>query len=192
MAAAAAGRPRPAVPGQVRAVAARRVDLFQHEPEGFSMHRILIVTPNRSRLAEFAQTLIENQDFQVAWVDCGQAAIADVMKHPPLGVIIDENLLDIPGIDLVRRILPINALINTVVISDLAPEAFHEASEGLGIMAQLPPNPTESDALLIMTRLKRMNLLTFAQTRRVEAGGAQKHDHLQRHGDNAHHPDMPE
>lgn len=156
------------------------------------MHRILIVTPNRSRLAEFAQTLIKNQDFQVAWVDCGQAAIADVMKHPPLGVIIDENLLGIPGLDLVRRLLPINALINTAMISDLSPEAFHEASEGLGIMAQLPPNPTESDALLIMTRLKRMNLLTFAQTRRVDAGGAKRHDHLQRHGDNAHHPDMPE
>ena len=129
-------------------------------------HRILIVTPNRSRLAEFAQTLIENQDFQVAWVDCGQAAIADVMKHPPLGVIIDENLLDIPGLDLVRRLLPINALINTAMISDLSPEAFHEDSEGLGIMAQLLPNPTKSDAREILSRLKRMSPLSVAQPRK--------------------------
>ena len=130
------------------------------------MHRILIVTPNRKRLAEFAQTLIEQQDVEVAWADCGQAAIADVMKHPPLAVIIDDNLLDMPGIDLVRRLLPINALINTVMISDLSPEAFHEASEGLGLMAQLPPNPTKSDAREIWARLKRMSAMSVAQPRK--------------------------
>jgi hypothetical protein len=61
-----------------------------------------------------------------------------------------------PGLDLVRRLLPINALINTAVISDLPPETFHEASEGLGIMAQLPPNPTTSNAREFWDRLKRM------------------------------------
>jgi DNA-binding response OmpR family regulator len=120
------------------------------------MHRILIVTPTRSRLAEFALSLAEQQDIQVAWAEDGKAAIADVMRHPPLAVIIDDNLLDMPGLDLVRRLLPINALINTAVISDLSPEAFHEAGEGLGILAQLPPNPTKSEGLAILARLKRM------------------------------------
>jgi CheY-like chemotaxis protein len=191
MAAAAAGRPKPAAPGRARAAGAR-LNGIEPAPEAFSMHRILIVTPDRRSLSAFAESLEESQEVQVAWAESGQSAISNVMKQTPLGVIIDENLLDMTGFDLVRRILPINALINTVVISDLAPEAFHEASEGLGIMAQLPPNPTKSDAREILARLKRMNLLTFAQTRRVDAGGAQRHDHLQRHGDNAHHPDMPE
>jgi DNA-binding response OmpR family regulator len=121
------------------------------------MHRILIVTPDRASLATFATALVENPDVQVAWADSGQAAVSDVMKHIPLGVIIDENLLDMTGFDLVRRLLPINALINTVMISDLPAETFHEAGEGLGIMAQLPPQPTPSDANAVLARLKRMS-----------------------------------
>lgn len=129
------------------------------------MHRILIVTPHRKSLDAFAGYLEESIDVQVAWAESGQAAIADVMKHPPLGVVIDENLLDMPGLDLVRLLLPINALINTVVISELPHEAFHEASEGLGVMAQLPPQPTPEDARSLLERLKRMASVTIAQPR---------------------------
>jgi DNA-binding response OmpR family regulator len=130
------------------------------------MHRILIVTPHRRRLAEFAQFLMEQQDIQVAWAEDGPAAIADVIKHPPLAVIIDDNLPNMPGFDLVRRLLPINALIQTAVISDLSPEDFHEAGEGLGIMAQLPPNPAKPDALEILSRLSRLSSLSFAQSKK--------------------------
>ena len=129
------------------------------------MHRILIVTTHRKSLSAFVESLQESQDIQLAWADSGQSAIADVMKHPPLGVIIDENLLDMPGLDLVRRLLPINALINSVVISDSPPEAFHEASEGLGILAQLPPQPTPEDARTILARFKRMALTAIAPQR---------------------------
>jgi DNA-binding NarL/FixJ family response regulator len=120
------------------------------------MYRILIVTRDRNAMAAFAEALEESQEVQVAWAESGQAAIADVMRHPPLGAIIDEDLLDMPGLDLVRRLLPINAMINTVVISDLPHDAFHEASEGLGVLSQLPPQPSPEDALTILARLKRM------------------------------------
>jgi len=123
---------------------------------GFNMHRILIVTPHRDSLASLAAYLEEGQDVQVAWAKSGRAAIADLMKHPPLGVVIDEDLHDMTGLDLVRRLLPINALINTVVVSELPAEAFHEASEGLGIMAQLPPQPAPEHARTILARFKRM------------------------------------
>ncbi len=129
------------------------------------MHRILIVTPQRKSLSSFSEALEESQDVQVAWAESGQSAIADVIKHPPLGVIIDENLLDMPGLELVRRLLPINALINTVIISELPHEAFHEASEGLGILAQLPPKPTSADASSILERLKRMASATMEPQR---------------------------
>jgi CheY-like chemotaxis protein len=129
------------------------------------MQRILSVTPNRSPLAVFAQALAEQTEIQVAWAEDAKAAIADVLKHPPLAVIIADNLPDMPGLDLVRRLLPINALINTAVISNLSPEAFHEAGEGLGILAQLPPNPKRSEALAILARLKRLAPLAVTQSR---------------------------
>jgi DNA-binding NarL/FixJ family response regulator len=130
------------------------------------MHRILIVSPHCGRLAEFAQFLAEQQNIQVAWAEDGTAAIADVMKHPPLAVIIDDNLPDVPGLDLVRRLLPINAMINTAVISDLSPEDFHETGEGLGIMIHLPPGPSKSDALEFLSRLRRISPQAFSQSRR--------------------------
>jgi DNA-binding response OmpR family regulator len=129
------------------------------------MHRILIVTPHRKSLDAFAGYLEESKDVQVAWADSGQAAVADVMKHPPLGVVIDENLLDMPGLDLVRRLLPINAMINTVMLSELPREDFHEASEGLGVMAQLPPIPTSDDARNILAQFKRMAPAAMAPQR---------------------------
>jgi CheY-like chemotaxis protein len=129
------------------------------------MHRILIVTPHREPFASLAACLEESQDVQVAWAENGRTAIADVIKHPPLGVIIDEDLHDMTGLELVRRLLPVNALINTAVVSALPSEAFHEASEGLGVMAQLPLQPTSEDARTILANFRRMALATVAPPR---------------------------
>jgi CheY-like chemotaxis protein len=148
---------QPAGGGRLRRA---RLVLRAHIARIIEMHRILIVTTGRKALVGFAESLEQSQDVQVAWADSGQAAVADVMRHPPIGVVIDENLPDMPGLDLVRRLLRINAMINTVVISALPPDAFHEASEGLGIMAQLPPQPAPEDARTILARFKRMALTT--------------------------------
>jgi DNA-binding NarL/FixJ family response regulator len=121
-------------------------------------HRILVVTSDPQRLAPFADSLKASQEIHVAWADSGAAALADVKKHPPIGVIVDENLPDMPGLELVRRLLPINAMINTAVISNLSDAAFHETSEGLGILARLPPVPTESQARKLLTQLKRLHV----------------------------------
>jgi CheY-like chemotaxis protein len=125
------------------------------------MHRILIVTPDRSHLAAFARRIAENQNLQVAWAPDGRAAAADVVRHPPLAAVIDEILPDMPGLDLVRRLIQINALILTAVASGLAPEAFHEAAEGLGIMAQLPPVPAAAHADAFVAGLKRLAPAAF-------------------------------
>jgi len=97
-----------------------------------------------------------SEEVHVAWADSGAAALSDIRQHPPLGVIVDENLADMPGLELVRRLLPINAMINTAVISSLSDAAFHETSEGLGILARLSPVPTESQARDLLARLKRL------------------------------------
>ena len=36
-------------------------------------------------------------------------------------------------------------MINSAAVSSLSPEKFHEASEGLGILPQLPPRPGAHD-----------------------------------------------
>ena len=40
----------------------------------------------------------------------------------------------------------VNALVHTAVVTDMAEEAFHDAMEGLGILASLPTEPGAYDA----------------------------------------------
>jgi CheY-like chemotaxis protein len=120
------------------------------------MNRILIATAERSRLEEFAEAMAADPEFQVAWADSGAAVLAAVTAPPPLAVIVDASLPDMDGLELVRRLLPINAMIYTAVISGLPAERFHEESEGLGVLTQLPPRPTPAHAAELLGRLKRL------------------------------------
>lgn len=124
--------------------------------EEATMNRILIATAERSRLTKFADAMAVDPEIRVAWADSGTAALADATAHPPLAVIVDESLPDMEGLELVRRLLPINAMIFTAVVSGLPAKRFHEDSEGLGVLAQLPPRPTPSHAAELLGRLKRL------------------------------------
>jgi hypothetical protein len=50
-------------------------------------------------------------------------------------------------------------MISTVILSELEPEAFHEAAEGLGIAARMPPQPTAEQATRLLHRLKKLAFL---------------------------------
>lgn len=121
------------------------------------MNRILLVTVDRDRLKELAEAMAAGGEVEIAWADSGAAALADVMTRPPLAVIVDASLPDMEGLELVRRLLPINAMVHTAVISELPEERFHEASEGLGVLGRLPPRPTAAQAAELLGRIKRLS-----------------------------------
>jgi hypothetical protein len=54
------------------------------------------------------------------------------------------------GLELIEKVISKNPMVNCAVVSRLAPDDFHRASEGLGILAQLPvrPGPKEAERLL--------------------------------------------
>ena len=69
--------------------------------------------------------------------------------------VVDERLPDMDGLALVRGLLGVSAWIQTVVASPLAPEAFHEKTEGLGIMAQCSPTPDASESASLAETIHR-------------------------------------
>jgi hypothetical protein len=71
----------------------------------------------------------------------------------------DEKLGDMTGIEFARRLLSVNPVINCASVSPLSPKDFHEASEGLGLLAQLPIRPGEEDAKDLLQRLKNLKNL---------------------------------
>ncbi|HHO49125.1 MAG TPA: response regulator transcription factor [Desulfobacteraceae bacterium] len=60
-------------------------------------------------------------------------------------VIVGGHLSDRAGIRFIRQLVRINPLANSVLVGSLPDDEFHNATEGLGVLMQLPPRPTEKD-----------------------------------------------
>lgn len=75
----------------------------------------------------------------------------------PQLLIADQGLPDMAPLDLAARALHVDAFINTAVVSELPDEEFHEKSEGLGVLAQLPLSPGPDDAKRLAGSLKGLN-----------------------------------
>ena len=102
----------------------------------------------------FAAALSSNPDVNLHRVISGAEALEAARTTAPHLVIIDADLPDTAPLDLVQKLLMVNAMVNTAVVSPLSDEEFHEASEGLGILGRLADEPGESDAAGLLTKLR--------------------------------------
>ena len=119
------------------------------------MMNIVIVTPEPDHLRGLAKGLEANSQVRVSWAVSRAEAIETASKETPELMIIDAHVDDIAGLDLVPELIMVNAGINMAVVSNLSAEDFHTASEGLGILAQLMPNPDGSAAKRLLSRLEK-------------------------------------
>jgi DNA-binding NtrC family response regulator len=117
------------------------------------MPRILLVADQVEPLEELAQTLSAEKEFEVLWAHDSKAALESVTAHSPALVVVDASIGGNSGLDLIQRLIGVDAFIQTAAVSPLSHDEFHEASEGLGIMVQLPPKPNRADALKLLQTL---------------------------------------
>jgi len=121
------------------------------------MKHILFVTARKNNFTEFMDGLTREETVEIVTVVSSDEAIDSLSGTMPDLVIIDEIVNGISGMKIARDILMKNAMLNQVLVSSLSPEEFHEASEGLGIMAQLPPQPDASQAKTVLEILAKMS-----------------------------------
>jgi DNA-binding response OmpR family regulator len=107
-------------------------------------------------MQDFTAALAKNQEVDLKYVVSGAEALEAARSSAPHLVIIDSDLPDTAPLDLVQKLLMVNAMVNTAVVSPLSDEEFHEASEGLGVLGRLPVNPGESDAADLLGKLKML------------------------------------
>jgi DNA-binding response OmpR family regulator len=120
------------------------------------MLRILLTTARPEAFHSFSETLLSDSGVRLHQVASGAEALSAVRASSPNLVVIDSDLPDAKPLDLVMELLKVNAMVNTVVVSPLPEEEFHEASEGLGVLGRLPVEPGENDALEMLGKLRKV------------------------------------
>ena len=120
------------------------------------MLHLVLATTRPENLEAFAAALAKDPEVRLEQVASGAAALETARAANPHLVIIDAQLPDFPTLDLVQNLLMVNALVNTAVLSPMADEEFHEASEGLGILCGLPLTPGAGEAADLLAKLRKI------------------------------------
>lgn len=118
------------------------------------MLKLLLVSPDEDPLSGISAALKEHDDVELLTAESGERALAIVSKNAVDLVVTDEKLGDMTGLEFARRLISLNPMINCACVSHLEPERFHELSEGLGLMDQLPVRPDKKDAEKILRDLR--------------------------------------
>ncbi len=120
------------------------------------MLHIVLATARPEAMQAFAEALSSNPAVNLQRASSGAEALAAARTAAPHLVIIDAVLPDMAPFDLVQKLLMVNAMVNTAVVSSLSDEEFHEVSEGLGILGRLPGEPGGSEAGELLHKLKKV------------------------------------
>ncbi len=60
------------------------------------------------------------------------------------------------GLEFIKTVITQKPMVNCAAVSSLLPDDFHEASEGFGILMQLPPRPGGEHAEELLGHLKKI------------------------------------
>jgi len=117
------------------------------------MLKILLVSIDKTSMSAL-KAGFEEHDVQTGWDESGGDALSMIAQRDFNLVVTDENLGDMTGLEFIKNVVSQNPMVNCAAVSTLLPEDFHEASEGLGILMQLPVRPKPEYAKELLEHLK--------------------------------------
>ena len=118
------------------------------------MYEIIVVTNNRKAFSSWTHEIADKNRCVIGWDDSMEKARERASGKTPHLMVIDETVDGLSNLEIARQIVLTNPMINLALVSPLSPKDFHEASEGLGIVAQLPRCPGKGDASKLMETLQ--------------------------------------
>ena len=117
------------------------------------MYRLLLIGMENDKFTKIVTALQGDKSVELDHADSGGGALASLMEKTADLVVADEQLADMSGLEFAAKLVVQNPVVNCALVSSLGEADFHEASEGLGILAQLPPEPDESHAASLVAKL---------------------------------------
>jgi CheY-like chemotaxis protein len=118
------------------------------------MVRILLVGMGSDKFTRIVKALRETGSVKLDHADSGGSALSGLMNKPADLVVASEKLSDMSGLTFAAKLVVQNPVVNCALVSSLGDKAFHEASEGLGILAKLPPDLDETHVVELLKKLK--------------------------------------
>ncbi|MDY6830353.1 MAG: hypothetical protein SWC96_00685 [Thermodesulfobacteriota bacterium] len=112
----------------------------------------LLVGSNRPAFTALSAAL-EAAGFAVKWADTCGNALAESEAGPLDLVVVDERVEGADGLECIKTMVTRNPFLNCAAVGTRSPEDFHEASEGLGVLMQIPPVPGEAHARKLIDHL---------------------------------------
>ena len=126
------------------------------------MISVLLVSSKNQGLMDLAIALAKEQ-VAITRAYSGAGALSMISNTMFDLVLSDEMLEDMTGLALIGKMVSVNPLVNSAVVSSLSAKDVHEASEGLGVLMPLPLYPGEKHAVELLGRLKNVLQLTTKQ-----------------------------
>jgi len=109
---------------------------------------------------DFEPALRRMGDLDISCAESGGEALKMVLEKPVDLVVADEFLSDMTGLAFAKKLVSLNPMIYCACVSRLPSEVFHEKSEGLGLLMQMPPSPGSKHANNMMDSLNKVLSLT--------------------------------
>ena len=123
------------------------------------MRDIVLVTTEPNNLRVLAKRLKKDLQVEIRFVKTRVEAIKAASTAAPALMILDAQSNDKRIFQLVRDLIMVNAGIPIAVVSQMPEKEFEAAGEGLGILAQLKPNPGRPEAQMLISKLKILKTL---------------------------------
>lgn len=120
------------------------------------MKQILAVSSDELVFNKMNQYLSKHEDVTVTSIHTGDEALKKIKDTSFDLVIAEETLSDMGGVDFVKKCIAINFMINCVLTGSKTPEKFHEDTEGLGVLMQLPASPNREDVEQLLKYLDKI------------------------------------
>ncbi|NQT10113.1 MAG: response regulator [Desulfobacteraceae bacterium] len=124
------------------------------------MIHVLLVSSDKDFFIDLASNMEKNVNLSISRAVSGVNALSMISVNSFELVVTDESLSDMTGLKFVEKLVSTNPMINCAAVSSLSSEDFHAASEGLGILMQLPPRPDKIHTENLLQYLKNILNIT--------------------------------
>lgn len=119
--------------------------------------KILLASDASQRLASLAAAFKKTGETELFRAD-SKAEVMELLKVKNITlVVVDEELRDTDGLTLVKMLARQHPFVSCVLVSWLPADEFHEETEGLGVLMQLPSPPGTESAQSILAHLSAID-----------------------------------